>query len=175
MSLFTAVVPLNQHESLPPHHQENISDNDIYQDTQQDEESHYHDKTILFLGFMTGIMLETCDLGISMAAHLELWQQVLFSFGWSCMLTAIACITMVCIQCISNNTTTNPTFLFGTVTGLATAIACNQIIKGSLHFVAALVVSAVGMTIYKSDEGTSTQETRECETVKCENINIAIV
>lgn len=134
---YTAVHFKNQTEdkcSLPT-----IVENPLEEpNTKQDNDHHAIDKSILGLGFMTGYLLETCDVGVQFVDSLHqldlLWQQMAVSMVWSLMVTVVACIIMVCIQNVSSNKNKKEcqaTFLMGTVVGLACAIVGNQIMKTS--------------------------------------------
>lgn len=134
-------------------------------------------KAILYLGFVTGLLLETCDLGVvvlTVGTNVEvMWQQVLFSLAWSCMVALIACLVMMCIRCLSNNANAHfsSTFLFGTVCGLASAIAANQVMKGSWQFVVIVPVSIMAIVTFQI-EGMCTET---CENEKRREEKLMIV
>lgn len=174
MSLVTAIPYNNQDESHVTCH----GNNDNTDNEQEEQQTHDVVKSILFLGFVTGLFLETCDLGIGVATktsnNMELWQQVLFSLGWSCMVTLVVYIIMVCIQYISNNFTENfqANFLVGAVSGLATAIALNLVMKGSWWFVAIVTVPVLVIATVVKFVVTTESERKDCSDEKIARLAI---
>lgn len=155
MSLVTAIPALEAASLADAPCQEN---DPCIQDVIQEKHhsSHSTENAIVYLGFITGLLLETCDLGIGLATSTivmqNFWQQLAFSVLWSFMITAVACIMMLCIQCIvlhdkgmNNKKEFQATFLLGCASGMACAIAWKQAVQQGMFWamVANFVASGV--------------------------------
>ena len=130
-SLYTAIL-YNHDDTLPA----TLVNTQINQASTQKNPS--RQRCTFWLGAVTGITVETCNVGVRMATNLfsELAQQVWFSLAWSLGITMLACVIGMCIQRIAFQHPQDERadafqvrFAAGAVFGLALAIGTSVLVK----------------------------------------------
>lgn len=129
MSVVTAV-PYNHWHTATPHHDGSNKDN---------QERSHHDprsRPFLYLGFMTGVLLRTVNLAVTVAVEMDWLQQVVFSLLWASAVTLLAYLAMVCVQCIAAVEAENVdmfqvTFFVGVFAALTSTILLPQVLLGN--------------------------------------------
>jgi hypothetical protein len=132
--LLVTAIPYNHNATAIPHHDD--SNNDKQEQSHPDLKS----QRILYLGFMTGVLLQTTDLGVSVLAEMDWPQQVGYSLLWSVVVTLFAIVVMLCVQHIASIPSESlevfqATFMVGVFSALASTVALKQLLFASQKLV----------------------------------------
>ena len=85
---------------------------------------------------MTGVLLQTVDLAVSMAVEMDWKLQVVFALLWAAAVTLLAYLAMMCIPRIAaveaeNVDTFQVNFFVGVFSALASTILLQQVLLGN--------------------------------------------
>lgn len=128
--LLVTAIPYNHIATATLHHHDSNKDNQ--------DQSHQvlQSRPIFYLGLMTGVLLQTVDLGVSMLAEMDWPQQVGYSLLWAAAVALSAIMVMRCVQHIACIPSENlelfqVTFMVGVFSALASTAALKLVLYAS--------------------------------------------